>query len=108
MGAASTTTPGLTLGPAASATLSLEVSIPREHELGTIRASFLVRSEETAAKVPIVAIVSSDIQLDFTVVVEDEYTYFAQGKPLVRDATVQLVNAQRAVNVVRSTQEMQV
>ena len=54
---------GLTLGPDASATLTLEVSVPRQHELGTVRASFQLKSAEAATNVPIAIIVSSDVQV---------------------------------------------
>lgn len=47
--------------------------------------------------------VSSDSLMNFTVIVEDEYTYFAGRRPLVDDATVTLINYQRGLSLAQST-----
>ena len=42
-------------------------------------------------------LVSSDMLMNLTVVVEDEYTYFAEGRPLLSGAVVTLTNSQRGI-----------
>ena len=43
--------------------------------------------------------------MNFTVRVEDEYIYFAEGEPLVSNAVVRLVNHQRNIRITKSTKE---
>ena len=43
--------------------------------------------------------------MNLTVVVEDEYTYFASGEPLVNDAAVTLINYQRGLRIEQTTEE---
>lgn len=71
-----------------SALLSMLVHIPEMHQLGEITASAVITSNQVFASLPIALTVSSDSLMNLTVVVEDEYTYFASGQPLVNNAIV--------------------
>ena len=41
--------------------------------------------------------------MNLTVVVEDEYTYFASGQPLVNNAEVTIINYQCGVRITKGT-----
>ena len=41
--------------------------------------------------------------MNLTVVVEDEYTYFASGQPLVNNAEVTIINYQRGIRITKGT-----
>ncbi len=83
--------------------VNLQVSIPLGQELGLISGSFLVSSNETALEVPFKITVVSNLKVDFTVKVEDEYTYFAKGTPLVKNAKVRLLNYRTGVDLTEGT-----
>ena len=94
----------LTLGSRQSALLSILVQTPSNQQLGDIRGNLIISSSETSKRVPFTFTVSSNVQMNFTVHVEDEYTYFAEGQPLVNDAVVRLVNRQRNIRLTISTE----
>ena len=85
----------LTLDSGESAILTVLVSFPPEEPLGEISGRIVISSMETFETIPYRIIVSSDILMNLTVVVEDEYSYFAEGRPLLSDAVVTLSNIQR-------------
>ena len=89
----------LILNNGESATLSILVQTPANQQLGEITASIIITSREVSTSVPITLIVSSDVFMNLTVVVEDEYTYFASGQPLVDNAAVTLTNHQRGISI---------
>ena len=82
-----------------SAILSILVQTPANQQLGEITASISITSREVSTSIPITLIVSSDVFMNLTVVVEDEYTYFASGQPLVDNAAVTLTNRQRGISI---------
>ena len=86
-----------------SATLSILIQIPETQQLGEISASVVIVSTEVSKAIPISLTVSSDDLLNLTVVVEDEYTYFASGQPLVDNADVTLINYQRGIRITEGT-----
>ena len=86
---------GLRLESRESALFSILVQVPEMHELGNIAAAIVITSSESFTSLPIALTVSSATLMNLTVVMEDEYTYFASGRPLVSDATVTLINYQR-------------
>ena len=86
-----------------SATLSVLVQIPANQPLGEITATIIIVSTEVYKFIPIALTVSSNILMDLTVLVEDEYTYFAAGQPLVSNAVVTLINYQRNLRITRTT-----
>ncbi len=91
---------GLRLPRNATAGLTLKISPPAEHPLGEFSGRFLLKCAETSKSVSFNLLVSSDVTLDFTVAVEDEYTYFAEPDfPLVANATVRIVNHRRGVDL---------
>ena len=86
-----------------SALLSILAQTSEEQQLGVITANILISSTEVFASLPVTLTVSSDSLMNLTVIVEDEYTYFASGRPLVNDAIVTLVNHQRNLRLQQST-----
>ena len=95
---------GFSLENGQSAVLSILTQTPESQQLGEISASIVIASQEISVSVPITLIVSSDIFMNLTVIVEDEYTYFASGQPLVNDAAVTLVNYQRNIRITQTTE----
>ena len=87
-----------------SAVLSILAQTPESQQLGEILFRLVVASEEVSVSIPVVLLVSSDIFMNLTVVVEDEYTYFASDQPLVNDATVTLINYQRNLRIAQTTE----
>ena len=96
---------GLSLDNGESAILSILVQTPANQQLGEIKASIIITSKEISASIPFTLIVSSDVLMNLTVIVEDEYTYFASGEPLVDNAAITLVNYQRDIRLTQTTAE---
>ena len=86
-----------------SALLSILIQTPANQQLGEIDTTIIITSNEAYTSLPITLIVSSDSLMNLTVVVEDEYTYFASGQPLVSDAVVTLINYDRNLRLTQST-----
>ena len=87
----------LILGSGESARLSVLVTIPQEQPLGEISGQIVIYSMETFLTIRFDLLISSNILMNLTVLVEDEYTYFAEGQPLVSDAVVLLTNNIRGI-----------
>ena len=87
----------LNLAAGESAQLTLQAQTPATQQLGELNITVVVRSNEVPIPItiPISLTISSDLLMNLTVIVEDEYTYFAAGQPLVDDATITLINYQR-------------
>ena len=96
---------GLDLDRGESAILSIFAQTPQSQQLGEFKASVIVTSKEISASIPFTLIVSSDVLMNLTVIVEDEYTYFAAGQPLVNNAAITLVNYQRGIRLTQHTVE---
>ena len=88
-----------------SAVVSILVNVAEEHALGVVGLSFLIESDETQLYIDLKIIVSSDLRANYTVTVEDEYTYFADGEPLVNNANIRLINFNEGVDISRSSVE---
>ena len=86
-----------------SALLSILAQTPASQQLGEIDTTIIIASNEAYVSLPLTLIVSSDSLVNLTVVVEDEYTYFASGRPLVSDAVVTLINNDRNLRLIQST-----
>ena len=95
---------GLDLRSGESAVLSVLVQTPEDLQLGDISASIAIISTQISTTIPIRLIVSSDVFMNLTVIVEDEYTYFASGEPLVDDAVITLINYQRDIRISMTTE----
>ena len=93
----------LRLESGGSALFSMLAQTPATQQLGDISASIIISSNEVFTSLRIALTVSSDYLMNLTVVVEDEYTYFASGRPLVDDATVTIINYQRDLRLSQST-----
>ncbi|KAK7073311.1 hypothetical protein SK128_022153 [Halocaridina rubra] len=97
---------GITLGSDETAFTSLLVQIPTETPLGIFSGRIQFQSLETYINLAYQIKVASDTSMNLTVAVEDEYTYFAEGNPLVSDALVTLINYQRGIRESISTSEI--
>ena len=95
----------LVLDSGESALLTVLVSIPPEEPLGEISGRIVISSMETFETIHFRILVSSDMLMNLTVVVEDEYSYFAEGRPLLSSAVVTLTNSQRSVRETLTTGE---
>ena len=94
-----------TLGSGESAILSILATIPADQPLGDISGQIVISSVETFEVIRFNLIVSSNILMNLTVSVEDEYTYFAEGSPPLSDAVVTLTNNKRDIKEVLTTDE---
>ena len=88
-----------------SASMSVQAMINNDMPLGEISASFYIVSDQVSSQIPVLLTVSSDTLMNLTIVVEDEYTYFASGEPLVSDAVVTIINYQRDIRSSLTTEE---
>ena len=93
----------LNLSNGQSAVLSIFVRIEESQELGDIITSVSIVSTQTSVSIPITLTVSSNLLMNLTVVVEDEFTYFASGQPLVDNAVITLINYQRNIRITMTT-----
>ena len=91
------------MGNGQSAKLSILVQTPETQQLGEISASIVITSREISKAILITLTVSSDTLMNLTIVVEDEYTYFASGQPLVNNAAVTIINYQRGIRMTKGT-----
>ena len=82
----------------------MQVNIPEDAPLGQISFSTAVTSDQARKIMPVGITVVSELNLDFTVLVEDEFTYFAEGNPKVANATVRIVNIPRGIDQSLDTQ----
>ena len=95
----------LTLDSGESAILTVLVTIHPEEPLGEISGRIVISSMETFQTIGFRILVSSDMLMNLTVVVEDEYSYFAEGRPLLSGAGVTLTNNQRGIRETLTTTE---
>ena len=87
-----------------SAMLSILIQTPVDQQLGDISASIAIISTQISATIPIRLTVSSNVLMNLTIIVEDEFTYFASGQPLVDNAVMTLINNQRNIRITVTTE----
>ena len=80
------------LHPNSSAVLVISFSIPTDQPFGVGSGSMSISSNEVSKTVPISLSITSNIDVMATLIIEDEYSYFASGRPLVTDAEVNIRN----------------
>ncbi|KAI0216744.1 hypothetical protein LSAT2_031295 [Lamellibrachia satsuma] len=95
----------LTLAPGDSAVLVLAASTSEREPLGRRSGTLVVRSLQTDAGISYSFVLVSSDKLDLTVRVEDEFTYFADGRPLLAGAKVTLRSRLRSVSFTQYTNE---
>ena len=95
----------LVLDSGDSARLSILATIPPEQPLGDISGQIVISSKETFEIIRFNLIVSSNMLMNLTVAVEDEYSYFAEGLPLLSNAVVRLTNNMRGIQETLTTGE---
>ena len=93
----------LNLSSGQNAVLSVFVRIEESQGLGDITTSVSIVSTQTSVAIPIILTVSSNLLMNLTIVVEDEFTYFASDQPLVDNAAITLINYQRNIRVTMTT-----
>ena len=86
-----------------SVVLSILVSVEESQELGDIISLVSIVSTQVSVSIPFTLTVSSNLLMNLTVIVEDEFTYFASGEPLVTNAAITLINYQRNIIVTMTT-----
>lgn len=89
---------GLTLKPHETAIFILNVNIPEETPLGGFSFSLAVTCDQARIIIPVKISIVSELILDFTILVEDEFSYFADGRPKVANASVRIVNYARGID----------
>nr|XP_006822956.1 PREDICTED: uncharacterized protein LOC100371179 [Saccoglossus kowalevskii] len=89
--------------PDSSAVLVIAVTVPTDFSLGELNGRMTVSEDTVWVAVNFHILVTSSYKLDFTVAVEDEFTYFADGRPRVADAQIRLVNPQNGVSLTGMT-----
>ena len=94
----------LDLSSGESAVLSILIQTPTDQQLGEISTSIAIISTQISSNIPMRITVSSDVLMNLTVVVEDEFTYFASGEPLVDNAVITLINYQRNIRISMTTE----
>ena len=94
----------MNLSSGESAVLSILIQTPADQQLGEISTSIAIISTQISTSIPIRLTVSSDVLMNLTVVVEDEFTYFASGRPLVDNAVIRLINYQRNIRITQTTE----
>ena len=94
----------LDLSSGESAVLSVLIQTPANQQLGEISTSLAIISAQISATIPIRLTVSSNVFMNLTIVVEDEFTYFASGQPLVDNAVITLINYQRNIRIKMTTE----
>ena len=94
----------LDLSRGESAVLSILIQTPVDQQLGDISASIAIISTQISTTIPIRLTVSSNVLMNLTIVIEDEFTYFASGQPLVDNAVITLINNQRNIRITMTTE----
>ena len=94
----------LNLSSGESAVLFILIQTPTDQQLGEISTSIAIISMQISSNIPMRITVSSDVLMNLTVVVEDEFTYFALGEPLVDNAVITLINYQRNIRISMTTE----
>ena len=84
----------LTLRSRETAILSVQLKVPSSQELGEVTGNMVIYAAETSTRIPFKFTISSNVNMNLTVSVEDEYTYFSAGQPLVSGALVHIYNYQ--------------
>jgi Ca2+-binding RTX toxin-like protein len=81
------------LVPGESVEISLLLRPPADLALATYDGSFSVSGTGASATLPFSFVAISDATADLTINLQDEFTFFAEGQPLVENAAVKIVNA---------------
>ena len=84
----------LRLDSGESALFLILTQTPANQQLGEIDHTIIITRNEVYTPLPIALTVSSDSLMNLTVVVEDQYTYFATVRPPVNDVAITLINYQ--------------
>ena len=95
----------ISLGSQETANVSILITVPENLSLGIMTGNFYIKSQTANTEIPFSIHITSDSHMNLTIVVEDEYTYFAEGSPLVSDATITLTNAKQNFLLTKSTSE---
>ncbi|MBN1127111.1 MAG: hypothetical protein JXA82_19065 [Sedimentisphaerales bacterium] len=80
------------LAPDVQAEVWLSLTPPESLPLGPYSGSLVIAGVQTGATVDFEFQVVSDAKGDLLVRAEDEYTYYAEGEPMVADAGVQVID----------------
>ncbi|KAK2139049.1 hypothetical protein NP493_6770g00005, partial [Ridgeia piscesae] len=95
----------MSLAPGDSAVLVLAASTSDREPLGRRSGTLMIRSLQINAAISYRFVLVSSDKLDLMVRVEDEFTYFADGRPLLAGAKVTLRSRLRSVSLTQYTNE---
>ncbi|KAJ8311800.1 hypothetical protein KUTeg_010655 [Tegillarca granosa] len=90
-----TASDNMIINPNETAVLSVTVTTAKDEPLGEMRGRFGLNTKTTSKYIYYHFFITSIQIMNLSVRVEDEYTYFAPGKPLLAGATVKLSNPRR-------------
>ncbi|WP_233148428.1 CARDB domain-containing protein [Rhodopirellula sp. MGV] len=90
------------LGPGESTPITLLLTPPEHLPLTVYNGTLIVRSDDSELIVPFRFRAVSEGTGDLRISITDEYYYFTEGKPLVKDATVRLLDPFTGKEIVSS------
>ena len=86
-----------------SCTIDLLLHVPHSGDQGEFTGAITLTTLKTRTLVPYRLIVLSNFTTNLSLQIEDEYTYFSEGRPLVVDANVRINNGVNGSAETRST-----
>ena len=95
----------LSISPGGSASFSLAITVENDEGLGEMSGRIAVITALSTSYVSYRFAITSIRNVNLTVRVEDEYTYFAAGAPLLQGAFIRLRNPRRGYDEVLTSPE---
>ena len=84
--------------------LVLQVSASTDSGIGRYEGVMVVTSNEVNARIPINLRIISDAKSTISFRIEDEFTYFKDGSPLVENADVRIYNSLRGLTLIKNSE----
>lgn len=91
------------LAPGGIASISISLNPPADASFGSLTGQFSVSSSIVSRTINFKFDIVSTVLNSLTILVEDEFTYYAEGNPRVADATVTVRNQQTGVQFTKLT-----
>ena len=84
--------------------LVLQVSASTDSGIGRFQGAMVVASTEVDTTIPINLRIISDAKSTISFRIEDEFTYFEDGNPLVENADVRIYNSLRGLTLIKNSE----
>eukprot|EP00040_Diaphanoeca_grandis_P037627 m.246792 g.246792 ORF g.246792 m.246792 type:complete len:2910 (-) comp33851_c0_seq5:174-8903(-) len=96
------------ISPTGSVSVMFAITLPENASFGTEYGSLIVESiaDQTKLVIGYRISVGSLLVANITVIPEDEYTYFAEGKPIVENAIVTITSYDKTVILTQKTEDV--